>query len=279
MRVISPEELELIAGAQYMTTPTTSLPPITVTAPPYFPPNTPPDTGPPQVPPVTSPPGGGTGPGAPGNGPPTCLQSQLVGITVDRGVIDSHEGKLYTTGYTLNPTLFPQSGVTIGTGVDLGYRTVSEMTAYGVSSSGLAVLSPYLGLRGNAAVNYASAHGLPTISGDDAAALSNGIYNAIQTQLIGNYNAANTIGVPFNQLPSAIQTTLMDIAYNSPNIASAAPTFWTQMTTGRYEDAVNNLLHWYGDGSTDRRHTDDANILLNGIYSGQVPTNVTTGRC
>lgn len=184
-----------------------------------------------------------------------------------------------TTGYPLDPVKFPLSGITIGTGVDLGYRTASEMTNYGVSAAGVAALSPYLGLTGYSAVNYATAHGYPSISISDAVALSDGLYNSIQSQLIRNYNSANTINVPFDQLPSAVQTTLMDIAYNSPNVASAAPIFWSQMTSGRYADAVNTLFHWKSDGTSDPRHKDDANTLQNAINAVQVPTNASTGRC
>jgi hypothetical protein len=270
MRYITSEELELIVGASNPTAQT--LPPVTVTGNPD--PGGNPGTGPGGNP--------GTGPGGgTGTNPTNCIPASTPADRADQATIFNNEGGVLTKGYTLPPASFPNSGLSIGAGVDLGQHTASDLTRWGISQAGLTALTPYFGLKGNDAVSAVTNNGgLPTISTADANAISSGAFNDTMGQVSGNFNGASTTGIQFNQLPQEAQTVIMDIAYNSgSNLAGAAPHFWTDVTTGNWQAAVSELNSWTSAGTSDRRHTADANLLQQGITNGALPSNDTGGVC
>src|SRR5215216_283993 len=72
---------------------------------------------------------------------------------VDWDFIDEREG-VHTTGYVPNGSNRrpdANSGVTIATGFDLGRRSVDDLRRLGLDDDLVALLTPYLGLRGQAA--------------------------------------------------------------------------------------------------------------------------------
>lgn len=265
MRELTLEELELIAGA-YGTTQV-----ITITG------TRPPSSSPPiTTPPVTTPPPTGGGGSPP---PPTCETALPNGDRVDSATIIAHEGGMLTTGYILNPTNFPNSGLTISAGVDLGSRTAADLTNSGISQAGIDSLTPYLGQHGQTAQNTVNSIGhLPEISTTDAQTLFNYVYNGIEGTVSSAFNAASTTGIQFSQLPGAAQQVIMDVGFISPNLASAAPNFWGDVTTGNWQAAANELNNWTASGS-DSRHQDLAQELQAAIDRSELPASTSSGVC
>lgn len=180
---------------------------------------------------------------------------------IDRAVVRQQEGGLHTTGYALDGNKFPNSGVTIGRGVDLGTKTTSQLSSWGMSQSGIATLAPYLGYKGTAAQQILVQLGAPVISTADALAISNSAEQQIFSSAISYYNSRNPT-VPFYQLPDAAQTVLVDIAYNLGSL-SKAPNFTGYAASGQWDKVVSELRNWTGnkpDPLTVRHNADADNI-------------------
>lgn len=256
MRELTPQEIMLIAGAAQ----TASLPPITVVAPPITGGDDPPP------PPITG--GDGTGGGSPPE-IPHCIAPLANANRADRATILNNEGTMTQTGYVLPPAQFPNSGVTIGQGVDLGQFTLQQLTSWGLSAADQATLTPFIGLRGANAQAAINSLGAPTISAADATAVTNGAYQWTYDTVAANFNANAQNGMTFQGLPAQAQTAIVDAAYPSgPYLSSSAPHFYSDITSGNWAAAVNELNHWKADGSTDARHAADAALLQQGIDSG-----------
>jgi hypothetical protein len=69
---------------------------------------------------------------------------------IDFKFLSDLEGGSKTTGYVPAAGV-SKSGVTIGTGFDLGQRKESDLTALGLDATLVTKLKPYLGLKGKKA--------------------------------------------------------------------------------------------------------------------------------
>lgn len=191
-------------------------------------------------------------------------------LGVDWDFIAAREGALLN-GYVPrdaagNPDV--NSGVTVAVGFDLGKRTVVGLQALGLDPALVALLTPYLGLRGQAAQNSLGANPLSITSAQrdeiDAEAF-NTYYNAVA----GNYNAASG-GVQFQSLAQGAQTAIVSVAYQyGTNLAHAAPNFWKQITGCEWQAAYKNLMN-FGDAFPSRRRLEAAQLLA-AIQSGTLP--------
>jgi hypothetical protein len=189
---------------------------------------------------------------------------------VDWDFIAAREGALLN-GYVPrdasgNPDA--NSGVTIAVGFDLGGRTVASLQALGLDPTLVALLTPYLGLRGAAAQSSLTANPLSITTAQrdeiDAEAF-NTYYNAVAA----NYNAAAG-GVQFQPLAQGAQTAIVSVAYQyGTNLAHATPNFWKQVTGCEWQAAYNNLMN-FGDAFPSRRRLEAAQLLA-AIQSGTLP--------
>lgn len=242
---------------------------------------------------------GGTSGGEPGGGPSgggggggyvttpvktapnatsSCLKALAKSDRTDKELVRKAES-YSTVGYTLLPvTKFPNSGVTIGYGVDLGSKSEADLQRWGMSSEGIAAVKPYLGLRGSSAVRELAKHpDPPEISNDDAIAISDGVYKDILTSTIREYDQKTTTGVSFQELPAGAQAAIMDIAYiGKPSIK--APEFWSKVINGEWSAAASELTNWYGNGKTDARHLHDAKLIADAIMNKELAEK-TSGKC
>src|SRR5579871_3621343 len=138
-------------------------------------------------------------------------------MSVDWGFISNNEGGQILAGYTLNPQQFPNAGLTIATGVDIGTMTQAQVASLPISPVAQAMLAPFAGLTGQAAVNalqsYEAAHGgtPPALTQADANALDSVTQQATLNAVSNNYDAAS--GGEFANLPSGAQTAIVDVAY------------------------------------------------------------------
>jgi hypothetical protein len=267
MRALTPDEIVLIMGSAMDTT---NEPPINVTA-----------TRPPDPPPADggNPGGGGPGSGAPGDHS-HCIPLLGHANRADASYVYDNEGGIHTEGYLLPADQFSNSGVTIGAGVDLGQQSAAGLQAMGVAQGIIDAVSPYLGLRGQAAADAVATHGKPTLSSADASALSTALFNHTYGIVQAAFDAASPDAY-FDQLPEEAQSAVVDVAYpNGPYLATSAPKFWGYVVDGNWGEAVNELQNWYGDGrQSDPRYQADATKLNNAISQQRLPTYDTDGPC
>lgn len=132
------------------------------------------------------------------------------------------------------------SGVTIGTGVDLGQTDAATLGGMGVNPGIVSQLRPYLGQRQAAAV--AVLHRLPlTISQDVADELDAAMLNHHISKISAYYDAATDPGT-FASLPWQAQAAIVSIQYqrgvNSPR---KYPNTWKAFVNQGWADAAYRL--------------------------------------
>ena len=160
------------------------------------------------------------------------------------------------------------SGVTIAVGFDLGGRTAASLQALGLDPALVALLTPYLGLRGAAAQSALNATPL-TITPAQRDEIDAQAFNTYYNAVAANYDAASG-GVRFEGLAQGAQTAIVSVAYQyGTNLAHATPDFWKQVTGCEWQAAYNNLMN-FGDAFPSRRHLEAAQLLA-AIQSGTLP--------
>ena len=267
MRELTIEELFLVAGAAAAadvdpSEPPTELPPVVVNPPPSEPPTLPP------TPPVEQPPPPPQGGGGGNDGDvfvPLAAENRI-----DNAFTDSVEGGQQLDAYvpTNNGVVIDQSGVTVATGVDLGGQTTESLAALGVDQALVTTLTPYLHLTGQDALNAVQNNPLH-ITEAQADALDNTVRSNILNTVVNSYNNSSDYA-DFYQLPGGVQTAIASVAYQyGPGLATATPNFWTQVTTGHWQDAVTNLND-FGD-AYDTRRDREAALIQQDITNGSVP--------
>ncbi|HSS12561.1 MAG TPA: pesticin C-terminus-like muramidase, partial [Rhizomicrobium sp.] len=190
---------------------------------------------------------------------------------VDWNFINEREGVL-THGYVPPDDQHrpdSNSGVTIATGFDLGGRSAADLRRLGLADDLVANLTPYLGLRGQAAQDYLNAHPLD-ITPQQQQAIDTPTFTSSYNTVANNYNAAQTAGTRFQDLPRNAQTAIFSVAHQyGTNLATRTPNFWNQVTTGRWQDAYDNLRN-FGDAHRSRRRAEGV-LMLDAINSGDLP--------
>ena len=194
---------------------------------------------------------------------------------VDWGFISAREGGQVLTGYVPNAT-GSQSGVTIGTGVDLGQRSSQDIDKLDITADLKKTLKPYCGKKAKDATDYLAKNPL-TIKSDDATALDKAIKQPLLNQLIVDYNAAvdkanladHCSRVHFNELPQSVQTALASANFQYGTLSSETPNYWKQITEQRWQDASKNLKK-FGDAYPTRRKLE-AGLIDSAIAAAGVP--------
>jgi hypothetical protein len=173
---------------------------------------------------------------------------------VDTGFIGSQEG-FRLDGYVPDPG-FSRSGVTVGTGVDIGQRSAADIQALDIPETLKQKLIPYALLTGQDAVNFLANRPL-RLTEDEAYALDRAVAQDIFGDVAALYDAAAT-GDSFLELPLEARTAVGDVAYQyGPNLAQRLPEFWGDVTQGRWDEATQTLRD-FGDRYPARRNEEAA---------------------
>ena len=191
---------------------------------------------------------------------------------MDMDTIGQREGD-NLTAKTFDPTTFPNAGVTVGVGVDLGAQTATGLANMGVPSGIITTLTPYLTLKGSAAVSYLSSHPL-TLSSADANTLSSAVLSSY-FNAVGLAYSNKSDNFMFTDLPWQAQTVLADLWYNSGNLATSAPGLWTEMANGDWDSAYSNLENNYSnkDHALNQRAIADGDLLKQAIDNCSMPSS------
>ena len=132
------------------------------------------------------------------------------------------------------------SGVTVGTGVDLGQTDADTLRGMGIADGVIVRLRPYLGLRQEAAVLALHAAPLTLAAGDadglDAAMLRHHVH-----KIAGRYDRDAGVGA-FARLPWQAQAVIVSIQYQrGVNSPSRYPNTWAALVRRDWADAARRL--------------------------------------
>ena len=170
---------------------------------------------------------------------------------IDFSFIAALEGAAITRGYVPDPDK-SKSGVTVGTGFDLGQRNVEDLQALNLPADLIRRLTPYLGLKGLKAKAFLDGQPL-NISSDEALLVDEAFKAPFVDLLAANYTQAS--GVDFAQLPAPMQTVIASVAFQYGNLASRTPKFWAQVVARDWKSALANLRN-FGDSYGTRRRKE-----------------------
>jgi len=170
-----------------------------------------------------------------------------------------------------------KSGVTIGTGVDLGARNAADIDRLGISAELKTKLKPYCGKKTTDAKKYLKEHPL-TITKEQAESLDKAVKGPITKTLVSSYNTAVDAAekkesckrVHFEKLPQSVQTAIASITFQYGTLSSEASNYWEQVTEQRWQDAVDNLKE-FGDAYPSRRKLE-AGLIKSAIKSASEAT-------
>jgi LysM repeat protein len=178
---------------------------------------------------------------------------------VDANFIRSQEG-FRLDGYVPDPQS-SRSGVTVGTGVDIGQMSASDIEALDIPLGLKQKLAPYAGLIGQNAVNFLNSHPLH-LTQDEANTLDRVVTQKTLAGVADRFNLAAPDN-SFANLPPAARTVVADIAYQyGSNLAQRMPNFWSDVTAGRWDSAAQKLRN-FGDRYSTRRNAEAD--LLQGV--------------
>lgn len=149
-----------------------------------------------------------------------------------------------------------KSGLTIGTGWDVGQMSSEELMKSGLPENIINAVSPYVGLKGQEALSKFVESGAPKISEEQANLINQYSHQKTLNKLSENYK--KTTGKDFSDLSANQQTALASVGFQyGPNLGSATPGFWGQATAGDWGGAYENLMD-FGDKYPTRRKKEAA---------------------
>lgn len=153
------------------------------------------------------------------------------------------------------------SGVTIGTGVDIGQRDLAEFKTWDIEPALFQKLAPYLdktGAKARAALKKRSL----TLTAEEAEQISRASQKHELGRLVSNFNRDSKIG-PFHKLPVGAQTVLLSLYmhHGASDPAKDTPRLWGHVTTGDWAAAVQEIKTGFpSDLPKDRRPADAARL-------------------
>ena len=157
------------------------------------------------------------------------------------------------------------SGVTVGTGVDLGQRSAEDIGKLEIPPELAEKLVPYAGHRGKAADEFLAKNPL-TLTTAEAEALDAAVWQDIVGKVEHRYNREtekNGSGVKFEKLPDEVLSSIVNIAYVSgDNLESKTPKFWSHVTTQDWRAAAAELKDFGFESEGNNERAKDAGERL-----------------
>jgi len=160
------------------------------------------------------------------------------------------EGGLVTRAYVPAEVGSDKSGITIGAGFDLGQYTKDYINALDIDDDLRDKILSYVGLRGNVARNYLSAHPL-YLSSDEIETLM-GVWTTKFHDNLARIYGENS-DVSFDDIPDAAQTVIASVAWQYGNITTKCPQFWEAATSQDWVKMVDILKDFEDDFPTRRK--------------------------
>lgn len=173
-------------------------------------------------------------------------------MAIDWDFIEAREGKAVAKAYVPDPKN-SKSGVTVGSGVDLGQQSTASLATLKLSSELVAKLKPYLGLKQEAAVAALKKAPL-VLTKPETHELDLAIRERHVEALEKAYNAASK--VDFADLPDCAQTILCSVSYQyGVTLSKRTPNFWGIVIKQDWESAAKALRN-FNDRYPTRRNLE-----------------------
>lgn len=146
-----------------------------------------------------------------------------------------------------------RSGVTVGTGFDLGQHAEVDLRRMGISGTLLTKLRPYLRLRKGRAQAFLKRFPL-VLTVAEARELDQAKRRDLARRIEQAFDRERATHVsPFARLDPAQQTVIVSLAMQyGTHLRRSAPNFWISVLEGRFGDAVRELRS-FGDAYPTRR--------------------------
>jgi len=167
---------------------------------------------------------------------------------VDWNFISELEGKAVDTAYVPSDN----SGVTIGTGVDLKMKNAEFLETLGVPLDIIEVLEPYFGLKGDEAKKYIKDNPL-VLSAVDVKILDESIQKYHANKIKSDYEKDS--GKSWSALTSNQQTVITSVGFQYGNMKHKTPNFWNGVISNDWKAVTNELLD-FGDDYKTRRNKE-----------------------
>jgi Bacterial toxin homologue of phage lysozyme, C-term len=197
---------------------------------------------------------------------------------IDFKIITENEGGVQTSGYVppSGGAGVDHSGMTIGAGIDIGNQSVSGLQNlvrnYGLSADLVQKLAPYVGISGQPALTFLQANPI-ILSAAEVTNLDEAFWAYKGATLAAQFDSAQHIGLTFSMLPSNTQTALADMYWHYANLANGYLTktqLWTEITTGNWSAAANNIATW--TPVPIARNQAMGNLITQDLKAGLMPT-------
>ena len=189
-----------------------------------------------------------------------------------RATLERFEGKGLTKGYVPSKNGVPLgvSGVTIGTGVDLGQQTADRLLHMGVPPAVVDKFTPYLGLKKTDA--QAALRALPLIlSPAEVESLDQAVISRYTRDIAARYDR-DAPAATFSSLPKEAQAVLVSILFQRGLAYPAkAPQLWRALLAGHWQAAATWLQSPANGGGYHSRRKAEGEMLteLGGASGGQ----------
>ena len=210
---------------------------------------------------------------------PACPRSWKSGVPqgqsaalplIDVRFVQCHEGFTCCGYVPINSRtgqVLGQSGVTIGSGVDLGSKTSASLSAIGVSQNIIDQLEQYFGLRTNGAA--CAAIELPLfMTCPNAQMLTEAVKNDVVGQVQRRYDRERISATTdsFTALPRGIRTAVADVWFQFGILPDEAPRFWGFVIRNEWDNAIRELRDFYSASANPpsgdiRRRNNEADII------------------
>ena len=153
-----------------------------------------------------------------------------------------------------------KSGVTIGSGFDLGQQNEDGLRKMGISEELIKKFKPYLGKDGLEAQETLKNTPL-NISESEHKAMMPLVKKTYYNRVRDMYNRAGKL--KFESLTPAQRTIVTSVAFQYGDLETKTPNFYKQITQGSWTEAIKNLMN-FGDKYKTRREKE-AEYLQNRI--------------
>ena len=179
-----------------------------------------------------------------------------------RATLERFEGKGLTRAYVPSKNGVPLgvSGVTIGTGVDLGQQKADRLLHMGVPPAIVDKFAPYLGLRQTEA--QAALRALPLVlSPAEVESLDQAVISRYIRDIASRYDR-DTPAAIFANLPKEAQAVLVSILFQRGLAYPAkAPQLWQALLTGNWPAAATWLQNPANGGGYHSRRKAEGEML------------------
>ena len=175
---------------------------------------------------------------------------------IDFSFISALEGGQHLKGYVPAAGV-SKSGVTVGTGFDLGARNEADLKRLALGAPLREKLKPYLGKKAADAKALIKKSPL-TITQLEADEIDKAVKSAATKKLISAYDlAVGTTSPKFASLIAAAQTVIASVSYQYGDLAKKAPKFWKAATAQDWPETIK-ILKNFGDAYRTRRGKEAA---------------------